>query len=885
MEVFNILYQNQKQLYYFIEQSKIYNSDKLLIQIFTDHCNYKYIKQLLWQLKIKLPAAKIIGATSSEGIVNAKKVKGSTVISFSQFKTTDLEVALVKFPVGDYYQQAQNLGERIIKTKSKALILFADGIHANGEKVLSGIEKIDREVIVAGGKAGRNNDEQQTFIFTADEISNRGIVGVSLNNKDLTVNTGYGFGWQQIGKTMTVTKADGNRLYELDNENIDEVYKRYLGEEIAANLPQSAEMEFPIVLNRDGVLIVRGAISKENNSLAFTGEIHEGEEVKFGYGNPKMILQNGTNDLNKLTKQSLDGVYIYSCVSRASLLGEDIELEFTPLQAEAPTAGFFTFGEFYHKERKNYFFNKTTTVLALSEGTSETNDKLREQELDLDDKWHYRTIKALANLAQSMTDELEARNKELKKLNEEVNKNLNLSETGQAIIEIGCEQLKVEHGAFILDSEDNFETTVLTGFSHAEEKKLNKILTQFQINELNKTEQKIIVYNQQQGFLLSQLQYKSALLAPISTNNTTAVIFFLHPQANFFNAKDKLLIEPLINQAPLAIEKANTFEHMERNLAELSILQQTSSQINSTLNLEEVFELAIDVIKGTMGVAVVGLFLLEDGELELAAQSGLESESKLFECAQNSGFETIKDNQTIIMNNISAKFIDCEEICLKSALTVPINIRDECIGVIFSGHTQSNSIFQTEDKKFINILSNQVAIGIENARMYEEMEELAVQDGLTKLYNHSYFQKQLANKIKSLEEKNSNFGLLLLDIDNFKYFNDQYGHQAGDQILRELAVKLKSLTRTGDLLARYGGEEFVIILSDVTRKEVKKLGQRVTSQIREMKIDYGGQIFQITISIGGSIYEKDKTKKELIEEADKALYKAKEKGKDQFCLN
>mgnify|MGYP006270044323 FL=1 len=84
------------------------------------------------------------------------------------------------------------------------------------------------------------------------------------------------------------------------------------------------------------------------------------------------------------------------------------------------------------------------------------------------------------------------------------------------------------------------------------------------------------------------------------------------------------------------------------------------------------------------------------------------------------------------------------------------------------------------------------------------MEQMAIQDGLTKLYNHSYFQEQLRAKIKFVKEKENSLGLLLLDIDNFKHFNDQYGHQAGDHILRELAAKLKSLTRKSDLLARYG---------------------------------------------------------------------------------
>ncbi|MGM0370806.1 MAG: diguanylate cyclase [Bacillota bacterium] len=883
MEVFNTRYQNKAQLYNFIDQSNIENSDRLLIQIFTDYCSQSYISKLLAEIKEKLPAAKIIGSTSAEGIVNGERVKGETVISFTNFIETDLEAGLVETTENSYFEQVQKLGTEIIESETQVVILFADGLHANGEEVLAGLEKVNPQIMIAGGKAGRSDEDKDTFIFTADGISNQGIVGVSLSNNNLIVKNGYGFGWQQIGKTMTVTKADGNRIYELDNENIYDVYERYLGTEMAAELPRTAEMEFPIVLNREGVLLIRGAVEAGSNFLAFTGRIHEGEKVRFGYGNPQLILQNAAQDLGEVVNESVEGVYIYSCVSRASALGQDIELEINPLEKEAPTAGFFTFGEFYHRKQKNYLFNKTTTVLALTEGNERVSSKSKNYNFKLPNKWHYRTIKALANLAQSVTNELEARNRELKKLNKEVNKNLTLSETGEALVEIGCQQLEVQWGGFILKSEDYLANIILRGFSKPEEKQLNRILSQGEIINGDKSEQEIVIVNDNSSFLLSELDFKSALLAPINMNQRQAVLFFLHPRKDYFSVKDRLLIEPLIDQAPLAIEKANTFERMEHNLAELSTLQQTSNQINSTLDLEEVFDLTIDVIKGTMGVSVVGLFLVEE-ELKLAAQSGLQEQPRLIEFARKISLEALNKEQIVIKNELEEKFVTFGQSVLNSCLSAPIKIRDEVIGAVFSGQTEYNSIFKLEDKKFLNILSNQVAIGIENARMYEEMEQMAIQDGLTKLYNHSYFQEQLSTKIKWGQKQTGSLGLLLLDIDDFKYFNDQYGHQAGDYILRELAVELKELTRESDLLARYGGEEFVIIVSEITESEIKQLGERINSQVRAMRLEYDENSFQITISIGGSIYEAGKTKEQLIKEADQALYRAKEEGKDQFCF-
>ena len=883
MKVLNTKYQNKQQLHSFIKKNQIV-SDNLLVQVFTYFCNRKYINKLLLQLQEFLPQAIIIGATSAGNIIDGKAVTKSTIISFSSFENTSLEAELVEVNKNNYFKAAQQLGKNIIKDNSKALIVFSDGLNAKGERVLAGLEEVNEQIIVAGGKSARFNN-QPTYVFTNDQISKQGIVGVSLNNEDLHVYNGYSFGWQQIGKTMTVTKAEGNKVYQIDNENVYDLYERYLGPGIADGLPRTAELEFPLILNRNGELLIRGAADIKDGALVFTGEIKEGEQVRFGYGNPKMILQNSIKNLGALAQEPLEAAYVYSCSSRHELLKNEIELEITPLQRQCLTAGFFTFGEFYHKNKNNYLFNKTTTVLGLSEKQEISTEKIDYDNLSLPDKWHYRTIKALANLAQGVTEELETRNKELKELNEKINKNLNIEETVETIIKLAFQQLNLERGGFILAAEHSINTSLFIGFSEQEEEELKKILTKKQIKNLDFTEN-FIIQEGQQEFLFSILDYQSALLSPIKVNNSLyGVIFFLHSRKKFFKKQDSLLIEPLLEQAPLAIEKANTFERMEHNLAELSILQKTGSMINSTLNLNEVFNLTIDVIMGTMGVSIVALFLLEDGKLELAAQSELVDDDTLIRLAKRFSWNALQEDEILMRNNISQEFSDrLLNINLSSCLAVPIKIRNEIIGVIVSGQTDFNREFKAEDEKFINILSNQVAIGIENAKMYNEMEELAVQDSLTNLYNHSYFQERLEQKINQVETTSSSLGLLMMDIDNFKQYNDQYGHQVGDRILKILANKLKSLTRESDLVARYGGEEFVIVLSNINQDQLRELGKRINRQISNMNIKYRDLNLQITVSIGGSIYEAGKIKRELIKEADKALYKAKKSGKDQFCL-
>ncbi len=159
-----------------------------------------------------------------------------------------------------------------------------------------------------------------------------------------------------------------------------------------------------------------------------------------------------------------------------------------------------------------------------------------------------------------------------------------------------------------------------------------------------------------------------------------------------------------------------------------------------------------------------------------------------------------------------------------------------------------------------------------------------IKDGLTDLYNHKYFENSLENEVERSERYGNHLSLLMIDVDNFKKYNDTYGHLAGDKLLQNIAAAIKKNTRKIDLAARYGGEEFAVILPSTprtlkTRREgLEKVGERLLDSVRNM--DHG----TITISIGAATYQKGETLAGLIERADKALYKAKNKGKDRFVI-
>lgn len=166
---------------------------------------------------------------------------------------------------------------------------------------------------------------------------------------------------------------------------------------------------------------------------------------------------------------------------------------------------------------------------------------------------------------------------------------------------------------------------------------------------------------------------------------------------------------------------------------------------------------------------------------------------------------------------------------------------------------------------------------------FEQQYKLATTDGLTELYNHRYFQEQMKQMVDSSERYETQFSLIILDIDFFKKFNDTFGHQAGDSILRQVALTLKRNVRASDIVCRYGGEEMSIILANTDNETAMSTAQKICNRISQKPFRLpNGKDASVTISLGVSTYPHDgTTPSELIDAADKHLYNAKNSGRNK----
>jgi len=217
---------------------------------------------------------------------------------------------------------------------------------------------------------------------------------------------------------------------------------------------------------------------------------------------------------------------------------------------------------------------------------------------------------------------------------------------------------------------------------------------------------------------------------------------------------------------------------------------------------------------------------------------------------------------------------------------IPLKAKDRVNGIIVADNFITNDPITKDDIRMLTMLANQAGLAIENSQLFELTAERAHSDYLTNLWNHGYFQYLLQTEVEKAKASKSSLSLITVDIDDFKIYNDTLGHQAGDKILKDLALLLRNQSRKMDYVCRYGGEEFTIILPHTDKKEAFLIAERIRMDIQKYPF-LNEEIFpnkMLTVSLGISTFpENGQLPAELITSSDRSLYQAKRKGKNNTC--
>mgnify|MGYP003423067015 FL=1 len=411
MKTFNYTI-NKEPLGSLIDFSFFKDKKNVLIQIF---CGEKknILKNILDEITNELPQAICIGSSTDGEINNDKITTLNTIITISIFEKTTLKIAHVNEK--DCFSNGKKLATLLCNEETKLIIAFTDGANTNGEEFLNGISFINNKVIISGGMAGDNAHFTQTFISCQNKILTHGAVGVSLNSTSLKVCNAYNFNWSPIGVEHTIEEVEANRVYKISGLTPLDFYEKYLGEYVACSLPATG-IEFPLIVQKNNIPLARAVIAKhKDGSLSFAGNLHKGDIVKLGFGNVELIMNNPLKSLfSKCCVKDTETFFIYACMARRRYMPDLINIEIKPFSKIATTAGFFTYGEFYHNAGTNELLNQTLTILALSEKDDIKNEERDVEEIEktkLSD--HAKSLQALTHLIQQSSTDYNEQSKKL----------------------------------------------------------------------------------------------------------------------------------------------------------------------------------------------------------------------------------------------------------------------------------------------------------------------------------------------------------------------------------------------------------------------------------------------------------------------------------------
>jgi two-component system, cell cycle response regulator len=335
-------------------------------------------------------------------------------------------------------------------------------------------------------------------------------------------------------------------------------------------------------------------------------------------------------------------------------------------------------------------------------------------------------------------------------------------------------------------------------------------------------------------------------------------------------------------------------ENCERKIYDLMQLIEICKGLNSTLiDSNKLIDSILLTCMGQMQLIKAGIFLKKDIDQNIFM---LHRNYKGFELDHTIEYEIDGDSSFIYFLENNFKCYELSELTdvfmnspvintmmlVSPSLIVPLKGKDKLNGIIVLGERINKEPFTPDEKEYLMHIASLAGIAIHNAYLYE----MATTDMMTRLKSHHFFQTTLAEQREKAIRSNTPLSLVMLDIDHFKEFNDKYGHVCGDIVLKNVGKKILEKIRQIDIASRYGGEEFVLILPEIDIEEAYIIAERIRTSIKELKLDYNGQIMSITISGGVTQFlpYTDKDNQSFINRADKALYLSKEKGRNRTTI-
>lgn len=390
---------------------------------------------------------------------------------------------------------------------------------------------------------------------------------------------------------------------------------------------------------------------------------------------------------------------------------------------------------------------------------------------------------------------------------------------------------------------------------------------------------------------------RSLIAVPMLLHNK--ILGVLSAQSFKSGSYDKVDLQILANfatQAAIAIQNAQLFAQSQRKMKQLAVLNEVGRIVSSTIEIEKLLELIYEQVVRIVK-ADTYYVTLYDPATRVQKFKVIVDEGERFPSIErplDEGFTSLVIQRRAPLL-VRAAATEAPRLGVKRRNLGKPRLSESWLGIplIASGHllgvlavaSYAEHAFDESDQEVLQNVAIQAAIAIDNAAHHAEVEDQARRDSLTQVLNHGSFVRALQSEIRLAEPRQEFISVIMLDVDHFKEYNDQYGHLAGDAILRATVQAIRENVKQVDLIGRWGGEEFAIALLRSDSRGACLVAERIRSLLAQMDLedDQGRAVPTPTVSQGIALFPQDGDEAfRLVDVADRRLYQAKKRGRDQI---
>ncbi len=397
------------------------------------------------------------------------------------------------------------------------------------------------------------------------------------------------------------------------------------------------------------------------------------------------------------------------------------------------------------------------------------------------------------------------------------------------------------------------------------------------------------------GIYVGDTPMRSFIGVPLLARNRVIGLLTVASKDAAYSLEEAMIVDAFGDHAAVAIQNARLFQRTQATLAKTETLYQVAQNLIEGSSLEQTLQSVVDGVADAIPATGVSLVTMNPRAKKLVHfVRGGEGRDRVVAAT----FEELWDGLAGYVMREHEGIISPahrpderegpqararrEATGAGAVMVAPLSYAGKAFGVLTASNKVSEGEFGRHDLILLEAMANQAAIAIENARLFEEVQRLAVTDDLTGLHNRRGFFDVARRELERAERTGRPLSALMLDIDGFKRVNDTYGHAVGDEVLRHLAERCRRAVRDIDLVGRYGGEEFAVLLPETDLKTALDVAERVRRSIGDTPFDTEVGPLPIRVSIGLALLseESDQTVELLLDRADTAMYLVKQAGGD-----